>query len=155
MDDAIGDLLHQHDDLLARLDDTAARLATLTVPLLELLAYLESEVEGHFALEEGALFPVLEHDPTLPADMLPLLIDEHAMARAQHRELAEALRYGSVASQVRAAEAVIDLLRAHVAKEDAVLAVAAATLSAAQRDAVARRVATLSAPTPVGLTKER
>jgi hemerythrin-like domain-containing protein len=155
MDDAIGDLLRQHDDLLVRLDDTAARLATLTVPLLELLAYLESEVEGHFALEEGALFPVLEHDPALPADTLPRLIDEHATARAQHRHLAEALRYGSVASQVRAAEALIDLLRAHVAKEDAVLAMAASTLSASQRGEVARRVAALHAPTPVGHPKER
>lgn len=140
MDDAIGDLLNQHDALLRRLDDTAARLAALTVPLLELLAYLESEVEEHFTLEEHGLFPVLARDPTLPSDTLPLLVGEHARARAQHRALGEALRHGSVASQVRAAETLIDLLRAHVAKEDGVLAVAAATLSAAERDEVGCRM---------------
>ena len=139
MDDAIDDLLGQHDALLARLDDTAARLAALTMPLLELVAYLEGEVEAHFACEEHGLFPVLARDATLPAHTRALLLEEHAAARAQHAELAEALRHGSVARQVRAAENLIDLLRAHVAKEDAVLTVAAATLPAAEREEVRRR----------------
>lgn len=140
MSDAIGDLLSQHDELLTRLDDTAARLAALTVPLLELLAYLETEVEAHFACEEHGLFPVLARDATLPADAWRLLVDEHAAARGRYAELADALRHGSVARQVAAAEDLIDLLRAHVAKEDAVLTVAAATLSVAARDEVERRV---------------
>lgn len=138
MDDAIGDLLGQHDELLVRLDDTAARLAALAVPLLELLKYLESEVDGHFTSEEHGLFPVLARETLLPADTRALLIEEHAAARAQRAELADALRHGSVARQVGAAETLIDLLRAHVAKEDGVLAVAAATLSAAGRDEIGR-----------------
>lgn len=139
MDDAIGDLLRQHDELLVRLDDTAARLAALTMPLLDLLAFLEGEVEGHFTREEHGLFPVLARGPLLPADTLALLVEEHATARAHHAELAEALRHGSVARQVHAAESLIDLLRAHVAKEDAVLTVAAATLSTAERGEVEAR----------------
>ncbi len=146
MDDAIGELLGQHDALLVRLDDTAERLAALTVPLLELLAYLESEVEGHFACEERGLFPVLAREALLPADTRALLIEEHAAARAQRAELGAALRHGSVASQVRAAETLIDLLRAHVAKEDGVLAVAAATLPAVQREEVARRMRCATEP---------
>lgn len=139
MDDAIDDLLGQHDDLLARLDDTAARLAALTMPLLELVTYLEGEVEGHFACEEHGLFPVLACDATLPADAQALLVEEHARVRALRAELAEALRHGSVARQVGATEDLIDLLRAHVAKEDAILRVAAATLPAAEREEVRRR----------------
>lgn len=157
MDDAIGDLLRQHDTLLVRLDDTAARLVALTVPLLELLAHLEAEVEGHFALEENALFPVLAGEALLPADTRALFVAEHAAARARRAELADALRHGSVASQVLAAETLIDLLRAHVAKEDAVLTVAAATLPAVQRDEIARRMrhATESDPATAGPLKGR
>lgn len=140
MSDAIDHLLRQHDELLARLDDAAGRLAALTVPLLELLAYLETEVAGHFTREEQGLFPVLARDAILPADAWTVFVEEHASARARYAELADALRHGSVARQVGTAEDLIDLLRAHVAKEDAVLTVAAATLSAAARDDVERRV---------------
>jgi len=139
MDDTIDVLGQQHCELLARLDATADRLAALALPLLELLAYLEREMGTHVALEERALFPVLARHPELAAGPLPIMEQEHAIFRARTGELADALRYGTVASQVGAVEAIIDLLRAHLAKEDTVLfAVARTTLSDDERREVER-----------------
>lgn len=128
MANPVASLLRQHDELLARLDATVARLAALTAPLRELLAYLETEVDGHFVVEEQVLFPKLAGSAAVAPEAIPLFVEEHAAARAHARALGEALQHGTVACQVAAAEALIDLLRAHVAKEDAMLlAVAAVT----------------------------
>ena len=139
MDDTIAVLERQHCELLARLEATADRLAALALPLLELLAYLEGEVGAHFALEERTLFPILARHPELAAGSLPVMEQEHASARTRVAELAEALRHGTVASQVGAVEAIIDILRAHIAKEDTVLfALARLTLSADERAEIER-----------------
>ncbi len=139
MDDPVALLLRQHDELLARLATASERFATMTAGLVELAAYLDSEVVGHFALEERALFPVVSRYADAGPGTLTLLRDEHAAARCQLAELGEALRSGDVAEQVRIAAGIIDHLRAHVAKEDAMLlAVAALALDAADREEIVR-----------------
>ncbi|MEB2283741.1 MAG: hemerythrin domain-containing protein [Myxococcales bacterium] len=117
----VATLLRQHDETLASLDAIAERLAALAAPLRELVAYFEAEMEEHFAVEEERLFPQLAACADVAPDTIPLLVAEHGAARARLGELAEALAHGSVASQVAAAESLIDLFRAHVAKEDAML----------------------------------
>jgi len=139
MDDTLEALEEQHCELLDRLEATEKRLAALTTPFLELLVYLEREVGAHFALEEQALFPVLARHPEVAAGALPTMMEEHATLRARLGELGEALRHGSVASQVALVEAITDLLRAHIVKEDTVLfALARLTLSPDEQDEVER-----------------
>jgi len=137
MDDTIDVLGQQHYELLDQLDLMAERLAGLAMPLLEFLAYLEREMETHCALEERALYPILARQPELATGALPIMEQEHAIFRTRLGELADALRYGTVASQVGAVEGIIDLLRSHIAKEDTVLfTLARATLSTDERQEV-------------------
>jgi hemerythrin-like domain-containing protein len=139
VDDTFDVLEQQHCALLARLDATAEQLAALTLPLLDLLTYLEGDVGAHFTLEERALFPILARHPELAAGPLPVMEEEHASFRALLGRLGDALRHGTVASQVGVVESLIDLLRAHIAKEDTVLfALARLTLTPEERGEVER-----------------
>jgi hemerythrin-like domain-containing protein len=122
-------LLRQHDELLAKLDAGAAALAAVDAPLAEVVAYLELELETHFGIEERELFPSLAGRADIGSDTIALLLTEHTQARALVGELSRALRHGSVADRARLAQDVIDLLRAHVAKEDAMLLVVAAVVA--------------------------
>lgn len=127
MTDPVPELLRQHDELLAKLDEAAAGLGTAEPPLAALVAYLASELEGHFETEERRLFPRLAGRTDVTPDTIALLIAEHEQARRLVSELAEALRRGGAGRAQRAQE-VIDFLRAHVAKEDAMLLAVAALL---------------------------
>ncbi|MCC6765909.1 MAG: hemerythrin domain-containing protein [Deltaproteobacteria bacterium] len=128
MEETIALLLRQHDELLACLDATARELAALTAPLARFVTRLEAELDGHFTVEEQTLFPKLAASADVTPGTIALVLDEHAAVRARTRALAEAVDHGSVAQRVAAAESLIDLLRAHVAKEDAMLLAVAAAI---------------------------
>lgn len=114
--------------MLAHLEAVGQNLAALAEPLRALVAYLQTEADGHFVVEERMLFPKLVAHADVETGTVSLLVDEHAAVRTSTCQLDEALQHGTVACQVAAAEALIDLLRAHVAKEETMLlAVAAVT----------------------------
>lgn len=125
VNDPVSVLLRQHDELLARLAGAEDGLAAATAPLA---AYLEAELGPHFALEETELFPRLVGCSEIAPETIPLLLAEHRRARVLVGELARAIGEDAIAERVRVAREVIDLLRAHVAKEDAMLLAVAVVL---------------------------
>lgn len=80
-------------------------------------AFLSSAVRGHNEREEQALFPFLGEDaPT------PLFVAEHEQLRTLERALLAALEGGDARHAViEPALEVIDLLRAHIHREDEAL----------------------------------
>jgi len=98
---------------------------------------LTSAVRAHNENEEAALFPLLE-------DMAPssLFVHEHGELRALEERLARALDGpGPEQAVVPVAFAIVELLRAHIAREDEVLFPMARTLlGPAGLAAVARRL---------------
>ena len=132
----------QHQDVLARLTAVEAVLGDADDRLLTAFAsYLEGEVVHHFGLEEQALFPVLARHLSSTQGPLAVMHAEHA----EFRELLNSLRSGGSAGQRTYARSVIDLLRAHIAKEDHVLfPMAERLLSAEEKNEVERRAALAS-----------
>jgi hemerythrin-like domain-containing protein len=103
----------------------------------EVLAILTTAVRAHNDSEEAALFPLL-------ADQAPsaVFVDEHRELRALEQRLARELD-GPRDRQALAATAlaIVELLRAHIAREDEVLfPMARALLGAEGLAAVARRL---------------
>ena len=125
MRDPVPLLLRQHDELLVRLAAAEDGLAAATAPLA---AYLEAELAPHFAIEETELFPRLVGCAAIEPETIPLLLAEHRRARVLVGELAHTSGKDAVAERTRVARDIIDLLRAHVAKEDAMLLAVAAVL---------------------------
>ena len=136
----------QHQEVLSRLAAVEAEIHASGTPCFAPFAtYLGADVVQHFALEEQALFPLLENH--LPATHGPL-----AVMNAEHREFRHlleifnaALQAGALIAQRAHAVAIIGLLRAHIAKEDAVLfPMAERLLSPEELGEVARRTAMLA-----------
>jgi hemerythrin-like domain-containing protein len=97
---------------LRRATDAAANLA----PVLEAHAFLSTAVRAHNDNEERALFPLLGDDaPTA------VFIEEHRELRVLEAELARVARAGDVRRTADVALEVVELLRAHIAREDDVL----------------------------------
>ena len=122
MDGTIQILGSQHQDVLARLAEVEARLEPdTTAAAADLAAYLEREVLDHFVLEEEALFPQLALHIGVDGGPLAVMNAEHAEFRSLLEDLGVALRAGDVAAQRHNTEALIELLRGHIFKEDHVL----------------------------------
>jgi hemerythrin-like domain-containing protein len=108
--------------MLAQLERVALTLrdgvnvAANVVIARELLRMLQTDVREHNEAEERALFPALTDDPTVT-----VFIEEHRRLRELERELAESLRAGDRLRIARTALAIVDLLRAHIAREDGML----------------------------------
>jgi hemerythrin-like domain-containing protein len=97
---------------LRRGNDAAANLA----PVHEAHAFLSTAVRAHNDNEERALFPLLGDDaPTA------VFIEEHRDLRALEAELARVARAGDVRRTADVALEMVELLRAHIAREDEVL----------------------------------
>lgn len=109
----------QHQTVLARLDEIA--VAPAGAPLEDFLAFLEGEVQEHFGLEETFLFPALARHRHLAEGPVAVMEAEHREFRALVAELGVALRASRADSAAAAARTVIELLRAHIYKEDHVL----------------------------------
>jgi hemerythrin-like domain-containing protein len=140
-------LTAQHQDVLAHLATVEATLMTGDAPnLADFATYLENEVVRHFALEEHALFPALARHLSTDHGPLAVMNAEHVSFRELLAGLAAAVRAGDGAAQQAHAAELIQLLRAHIAKEDHVLfPMAARVLSAAELAEVdARATAALS-----------
>ncbi len=135
--DPINALYAEHDaalQALSRLDDAAGALARgeaspeVVARFDESLGFLETEVRAHNEWEETHLFPSLEltMGPNGPTGCMR---DEHqALWGRYHRlePLRLAMRKGSASASDRAeaariASEIVDLLRAHIEKENEVL----------------------------------
>ena len=115
-------LIAQHQEVLARLATVEASLMNNdATDFAEFARFLETDVGPHFALEEQALFPVLVRH--LGADHGPLAVmyAEHASFRRLLAALGAAVQAGDAAAQAVHAVELVELLRAHIAKEDHVL----------------------------------
>ena len=103
----------------------------------EVLTILTTAVRAHNESEEAALFPVL-------ADQAPsaVFVEEHRELRALEQRLAQALEAPQSERAIGAtALAIVELLRAHITREDEVLfPMARALLGAEGLAAVARRL---------------
>jgi len=146
VDDPIALLRREHDEALAALDRLESGARNLAAPgarqaVDQAVAFLDNEVRGHNEREEEVLFPMMER--YMPAQAGPT-----AVMRAEHRELWDllgSLRAALAGSApdpapVRATGlAVVDLLRRHIEKENAILfPMAQQMLAAEEMDEVAR-----------------
>ena len=113
----------QHQEVLAQLSELEAVLGSPAAPsrLAAFHAYLEGDVLSHFALEEEALFPVIERYLGSGQGPLAVMSSEHEAFRKSLRNLGTALRGGALDQQHLWARDIIGLLRSHIAKEDGVL----------------------------------
>ena len=111
--------------------DTARHLAVAR----EVHGVLSTAVRAHNDAEERALFPLLEDDPTVA-----VFVEEHRVLRGLEQELADGLaadgrRVAGTALRI------VDLLRAHIEREDHMLFPSArAALGADGLAEVARRL---------------
>jgi hemerythrin-like domain-containing protein len=146
IDDPIALLRREHDEALAALDRLGTGVGNLAAPgarqaVDQAVAFLDNEVRGHNEREEEVLFPMMER--YMPAQAGPT-----AVMRAEHRELWDLLGRLRAAlsgsapdpAPVRATGlAVVDLLRRHIEKENAILfPMAQQMLSAEEMEEVAR-----------------
>lgn len=137
----------QHQEVLARLTDVEAEImARDSSDLAPFAAYLAGEVAHHFAIEEQALFPLLAQHLGLEHGPLAVMNAEHDAFRALLADLSAAVRARHRDAQRTHAAELVELLRAHIAKEDQVLfPMAARLLSADEQSEVDRRAAALAA----------
>ncbi len=141
----------QHQDVLARLAAVEAELETPgDHDLTAFSTYLESEVMHHFTLEEQALFPPLARHLGTTQGPLAVMEAEHAEFRALLQGLTAAVRAAAHGAQRAIAGEIIELLRAHIHKEDHVLfPMAEQLLNGEEIAEVDRRASTLAAgPSP-------
>jgi len=130
MSQAIADLRHEHDAILAalqileRMAEQAARGETAATDLTAFLGFLREFVDQcHHGKEEGLLFPAMSHAGLAEhGGFIDELHDEHVQGRALVQAMAQActpsLRAADFAA---AATAYATHLRAHIAKENDVL----------------------------------
>lgn len=124
----------QHQEVLARLS-AVERAGCGVGELADFADFLQREVMQHFALEERALFPVLERHIGRTHGPLGVMDREHAAFRELLQDLAGSLRSATAAQSQQHAHAIINLLRDHIAKEDEVLFPMAASLLSGDEDA--------------------
>ncbi|HTR19921.1 MAG TPA: hemerythrin domain-containing protein [Gemmatimonadales bacterium] len=127
---------------LARLQHAAMAVGAGTPPAAhlrtmgEVLGFLRGAVRDHNEAEERALFPFISHD----APVAPFL-DEHQALWGLERELETALERGDADRGAALSLEIVDLLRAHIQRENEVLfPLARALLGPAGLLAVARRL---------------
>jgi hemerythrin-like domain-containing protein len=144
--DTIAVLSAQHQEVLARLAAVEAQLSGHDAELADFATFLEGDVVQHFALEEDALFPLLARHPGVAQGPLSVMHQEHAAFRELLNSLRGAVRAHDVDAQRAHASDVIELLRAHIMKEDHVLfPMGARVLSADEQREVDARAAALGA----------
>ena len=116
---------HEHEealDVLTRLEQAALSLRVPGNPapslssVREALAFLEGPVKAHNENEERALFPELgTAAPTAP------FVDEHRVLWELEQALGEALRFSDPDVVADTALELVELLRAHIERENDVL----------------------------------
>jgi hemerythrin-like domain-containing protein len=112
----------QHQEVLAYLAQVESHLEQGSGPdAAAFLRFLEQDVQRHFALEEAALFPALERHLGSAHGPLAVMLLEHADFRSLLAALSDAVQAANLDHQRAHARSLVDLLRAHIAKEDQVL----------------------------------
>jgi regulator of cell morphogenesis and NO signaling len=83
--------------------------------------FLAGEISQHFTVEEEALFPLLGRHLGTEVGPIAVMLSEHAQFRRLQEGLAHAVKSGDRTRQQAGARAIVELLRAHIGKEDNVL----------------------------------
>jgi hemerythrin-like domain-containing protein len=112
-------LAEQHREVLARI--AAAGCPFDTAAATDFVAFLESDVLDHFAIEEDLLFPQLARHAALAQGPLVVMNAEHTAFRDLLETARQARAAGDTAALATAATNLAALLQAHIAKEDGVL----------------------------------
>jgi len=137
-------LIERALDVLGRLCDDTRRTKTLDVAAAtEVIHFLRDFADGiHHLKEERILFPAIEAKTFFPGCGL---VSEHQLGRERVRSMAEAversIRGDAEAAKVfvRYARSYVNLLRAHIVKEDDCLAnLVAGTFSRDEGESLAR-----------------
>ncbi len=114
----------EHDEALAALDRLEVAAAALEkgnasethlATVVEVRDFLTSAVREHNENEEKVLFPLLEDAPTHQ------FVEEHNTLRSLEQQLTGALERGAVDEVRSVAVSIVDLLRAHIQRENEVL----------------------------------
>ncbi len=126
MNTVIDLLSRQHRDVLAHMAAVEGDLADRAVAAA-FIAFLDADVASHFRLEEEVLFPELAQIPTIAVGPLRVMQAEHDTFRALLERARDAARRADSAAVRVALVDLINLLRAHITKEDGVLFPLAAT----------------------------
>lgn len=113
----------QHQEVLQELRKVESLLgdAAQHQAVAQFAAFLEGDVLAHFGIEEQALFPVLGRHLPPSGGPLAVMNAEHESFRDLLHGLGSAVRDGDGERERACARNIIDLLRAHIAKEDNVL----------------------------------
>ncbi|OGT96653.1 MAG: hypothetical protein A3I79_03910 [Gemmatimonadetes bacterium RIFCSPLOWO2_02_FULL_71_11] len=115
---------------------TGAETARHLAVAREVHGVLSTAVRAHNDAEERALFPLLEDDPTVA-----VFVEEHRVLRGLEQELADGLAAADGRRVAGTALRIVDLLRAHIEREDHMLFPSArAALGADGLAEVARRL---------------
>ncbi len=120
MNTVIGLLGRQHRDVLARMAAVEDGLGEHAIAI-DFIAFLDADVASHFRLEEEVLFPELAQIPAIAVGPLRVMQAEHDTFRALLEGARDAARRGDSAAARVALVDLINLLRAHITKEDGVL----------------------------------
>jgi len=131
MSKAIDELTHDHDAILSALnilDAMVGRLGSAGAPSAEdlrsFIGFLKEFADKcHHGKEEGILFPALT-DAGMPQQGGPVavMLTEHVEGRSLIKEMEQAVPGAvDVTAFTQAARGYVDLLRAHIAKENDVL----------------------------------
>lgn len=138
MDSLLEQLYRQHREaerMLDRLADARRTLQRegpaapgLRAELADVRGVLQAEIESHFREEEWSLFPVLGRHLGLESGPIAAMMDDHAAFRRLQLDFDTA--FAALSGEAEdgwaerlgeAASGVLDLLPAHIAKEDNVL----------------------------------
>ncbi len=131
MSKAIDELKHDHDAILSSLSILEAMIGKLGTARAPTAADVQSFIgflkefadKCHHGKEEGILFPALTA-AGMPAEGGPVgvMLSEHTEGRARIRDMEAAVSSGMDAQALaKAARGYMELLRAHIAKENDVL----------------------------------
>ena len=121
--ETIATLGREHQELLAQLGSLEARMDSGDpgADLAGFLSYLQRDVVLHLSVEERALFPILARHLNQEQGPLAVMNAEHAALRTLLDGLDTGVRSGDRERQRACAHDIIELLRAHIVKEDEVL----------------------------------
>lgn len=120
-------LSDEHKVVLGKLDEMEKALGGPDLPAIErVLSFMETDLGLHRRKEEEILFPALGRHIGLEGGPIAVMLQEHAIEKGYLIDLRAAVEEAKAgqetAERIReAARGILDLLRAHIEKEDKIL----------------------------------
>lgn len=140
-------LTHEHEIVLEKLKNLEASLEGPDFPgAEEVLSFMETDLGLHRRKEEEILFPALGKHIGVEGGPIAVMLQEHATEKGYVTDLRTAVdgaKAGEDTTEAlrKAAWGILDLLRAHIEKEDKILyPMAEKTLSSEEKADLAARM---------------